>query len=119
MLQSCRILLWVVGIGTTVALSGCGSSVSQDKQEVITPAASKAHSPNALAGFAGLSDSDRIAAEKQRVCPVSGSALGEMGKPYKVTVKGQTVFLCCSGCEKQLLENPDKYLKKIQADKPE
>jgi hypothetical protein len=45
--------------------------------------------------LAELSASDRAAAEKQRVCPVSGDVLGATGKPYKVTVKGQTVFLCC------------------------
>ena len=69
-------------------------------------------------GLAELSADDRAAAEKQRVCPVSGDVLGTQGKPYKVTVKGQIVFLCCPACEKQLLKNPDKYLAKMQADKP-
>jgi YHS domain-containing protein len=67
-------------------------------------------------GLAELSDADRAAAEKQRVCPVSGDVLGAEGTPYKVTVKGQTVFLCCRACEKQLMKNPDKYLAKLKAD---
>jgi YHS domain-containing protein len=66
-----------------------------------------------------LSDADRTAAEKQRVCPVSGDVLGAQGKPYKVTVKGQTVFLCCPACEEQLQKNPDEYLAKMKAGKPE
>jgi hypothetical protein len=36
-----------------------------------------------------------------------------------VTVKGQTVFLCCPACEKELLKSPDKYLAKIKTGKPE
>ena len=32
------------------------------------------------------------------------------GDPYKTTVKGQTIFLCCEGCEEKLKKDPDKYL---------
>jgi YHS domain-containing protein len=45
---------------------------------------------------------------------VSGEPLGSMGKPYKVTVKGRTFFLCCEGCEAELQAHPDKYLKKLK-----
>ena len=65
--------------------------------------------------LAQLSESDRAAAEKQRVCPVSGQLLGSMDKPYKVTVKGVTVFLCCKGCESAITKDPDKYLAKLNA----
>lgn len=60
-----------------------------------------------------LSPADRELAEKQKVCPVSDQPLGSMGKPIKVTVKGQDVLLCCSGCESQIKENPEKYLAKL------
>ncbi|MCY2995825.1 MAG: hypothetical protein NTY19_49450 [Planctomycetota bacterium] len=63
--------------------------------------------------LAALSEADRAAAEKQRVCPVTDKPLGTMGKPYKVQVKGQTVFLCCDGCEEELQKDPDKYLTKL------
>jgi YHS domain-containing protein len=66
-------------------------------------------------GLAELSDADRTAAEKQRVCPVSGDLLGSEGKPIKVTVKGKTVFLCCPDCEEAITKNPDKYLAKLKA----
>ena len=45
---------------------------------------------------------DRELAERQRVCPVTGMALGSMGKPPKMTVDGEPVFLCCEGCESGL-----------------
>jgi YHS domain-containing protein len=65
-------------------------------------------------GLAELSDADRKLAEKQKVCPVTGKLLGSMGTPYKVTVKGRVVFLCCDGCEETLKADPDKYLKKLK-----
>jgi YHS domain-containing protein len=63
--------------------------------------------------LAELSPEDRALVEKQKTCPVSGEPLGAMGKPYKVTVQGRVVFLCCPGCEAKLRENPEKYLANI------
>ncbi len=54
---------------------------------------------------------------KQKTCPVTDEPLGSMGKPVKVVVKGRTVFLCCAGCKKKLLADPDKYLKKLDEQK--
>jgi YHS domain-containing protein len=76
------------------------------------PAADK--STEDLPGLKDLSPEDLAAAKKQEVCPVTGEKLGSMGKPYKVTVKGQTVFLCCDGCEEAITKDPDKYLAKLK-----
>lgn len=67
-----------------------------------------------LEGLSELSDADRTAVLAQKVCPVTGEALGSMGKPPKVTVQGQEVFLCCSGCEEEIKSNPDEYLAKLK-----
>jgi hypothetical protein len=64
-----------------------------------------------------LSKSDQELIEKQKTCPVTDAALGSMGTPIKVTVKGRSVFICCAGCKKKLLANPDKYLKKLDEKK--
>ncbi|MHB8973889.1 MAG: hypothetical protein ACYC3X_28650 [Pirellulaceae bacterium] len=146
MFRSYRHPAWVAAFGLAVGLSGCGSTAPQEKQKSTKPTESKApeqpagqgdhagheghqdaanggqadaSSADAAKGLAELSAADRATAEKQRVCPVSGDVLGAQGQPYKVTVKGQTVFLCCQACEKQLMENPDKYLAQMQAGKPE
>ncbi len=66
------------------------------------------------AALAELSPEDRALAEKQKICPVSGEPLGSMGKPYKVTVEGQDVLLCCQGCEEEIKKDPQKYLAKIK-----
>jgi len=63
--------------------------------------------------LAKLSPADRELAEKQETCPVSGKPLGSMGTPYKVTVQGQEVLLCCQGCEAEIKNDPEKYLAKL------
>jgi membrane fusion protein, copper/silver efflux system len=66
--------------------------------------------------LAKLSPADRLLAETQRLCPVQpDTALGSMGPPIKMTVKGQTVFVCCKGCVDEVTGNPDEMLKKAAA----
>ena len=62
-----------------------------------------------------LSDADRVAALLQKGCPVTDKPLGSMGKPPKLTVEGQEVFLCCDGCEDELLKDANKYLAKLKS----
>jgi hypothetical protein len=65
------------------------------------------------ANLASLSTEDRALAEKQKICPVSGEALGTMGTPKKLNVAGHDVFICCAGCEKEITTEPEKYLAKL------
>ncbi len=65
------------------------------------------------AALAEMDPDDAASAEKQHMCPVSGEMLGTMGVPEKVTVSGQTVWICCDGCKDKLLAEPDKYLAKL------
>ena len=44
-----------------------------------------------------LPEADRPLAMAQRTCPITGAALGSMGVPVKIILRGQTVFLCCRG----------------------
>jgi Cu(I)/Ag(I) efflux system membrane fusion protein len=61
-----------------------------------------------------LDPDDRKLAEAQRLCPVTGEPLGSMGKPVKLAVKGETVFVCCKGCPDDALADPDKTLAKVR-----
>lgn len=49
----------------------------------------------------------------QKTCPVTGEELGSMGKPIPVTVKGQTVYVCCRGCAAKAQADPDKTLAAV------
>lgn len=46
-----------------------------------------------------LTDADRQLIAVQKICPVTGEALGSMGEPVKVRVGEQVAFLCCKGCQ--------------------
>lgn len=67
-----------------------------------------------VASLSELSEADRQAALAQSICPVTGEPLGSMGKPPKVAVEGQDVFLCCAGCEEEIQANPEEYLAKLK-----
>lgn len=60
-----------------------------------------------------LPEADRQLALTQRICPVSNAALGSMGVPVKITLRDQTVFLCCDGCQGEAEKKPDEMLKKL------
>ena len=122
-----------------LSVAGCGTSVAKDGPKATPAAASSkteagccaSHSPqsepanpgnevdsNASEDLAKLPPQDRALAGKQKTCPVTGAPLGSMGVPCKVTVKGQTVFLCCAGCEEKLRKDADKYLAKLKGTEP-
>lgn len=46
-----------------------------------------------------------------KICPVSGGKVGEMGEVVKVAYKGKMYNLCCAMCQKDFDKDPDKYSK--------
>ena len=67
------------------------------------------------AALAELSAEDHKLAAEQRVCVVQPQTpLGAMGRPIKITLKGQPVFLCCEDCAEKARKNPDKTLAKLK-----
>lgn len=66
------------------------------------------------ANLAKLSAEDRELAEAQGFCPIMlKNRLGVMGPPIKVMVKDQPVFVCCKGCTRKALANPDRTLQVV------
>lgn len=61
--------------------------------------------------FALLSAEDRKLAEEQVICPVTEVRLGTMGMgaPIRVDVEGTPVMICCEGCRRGLLKDPQKH----------
>jgi hypothetical protein len=60
-----------------------------------------------------LPEADRQLAVAQRTCPVTGAPLGSMGVPVKITLRGQTVFLCCKGCAGKAKKEPEETLRRL------
>lgn len=54
-----------------------------------------------------------VAIAQQRICPVSGNALGSMGAPPAVRIGDRDVYVCCADCTNALKADPQKYLAKL------
>ncbi len=65
------------------------------------------------AAIAKLSPTDQALARAQKYCPVQKSLLGTMGKPDRIEIEGQTVFLCCAACADDARAEPKKTLKLV------
>jgi hypothetical protein len=89
------LLVGLFALAGPVLLSGC-SSGGKDQAAPTTTAEEKA----------------LIAA--QGSCPISGERLDSMGKPVKVMVNGEPVFLCCGSCKKKALADPEKTLARVK-----
>jgi Cu(I)/Ag(I) efflux system membrane fusion protein len=95
--------------------SGGKGSASGVAVRPTTPEEEDAKLQKARAGLAKLGPEDRRLAEAQKYCPVQqGNLLGEMGKPYKITLRGRPVFLCCSSCEDRARDNAKETLATVE-----
>jgi hypothetical protein len=62
-----------------------------------------------------LDPADRKLALAQKFCAIEDDhRLGVMGKPVKLMIKDKPIFLCCAGCRKAALAEPDKTLAKVE-----
>ncbi len=53
--------------------------------------------------------------EAQGFCAVmTDNRLGVMGVPIKLLVKDQPVFVCCKGCRRKALADPNKTLANVE-----
>ncbi|MFQ5734648.1 MAG: hypothetical protein ACE5KM_22165 [Planctomycetaceae bacterium] len=105
-------LLGIVSAGMFV---GCSKKKTGDAGKTgDTNAALKELPKDQQEALSKLSADDLKLALQQKTCPVRDKPLGSMGKPIKVTVKDQDVFVCCDGCVDSVKNEPDKYLAKLK-----
>lgn len=104
-----------------VALGGCSKEgTNNPKAEGVAkaPTANKEPTPEQeakiKAGLSKLPDADRQLAEAQKFCPIQKTRLGSMGRPDRIELEGQPVFLCCSSCEDDARADPKKTLAEVQ-----
>src|SRR5436853_3988148 len=99
-----KAMYWLLVLPLVVA--GCGSPPAPDTAR---------EERKIQATLDKLSPEDRKLAEEQKFCALENDhRLGSMGVPYRTTIKGETVFFCCKGCEKEALAEPDKTLAKVK-----
>lgn len=54
-------------------------------------------------------DSTKVVEVGNKICPVSGEKVGEMGEIIKYEYNGKIYNLCCQMCVKDFKKNPEKY----------
>ncbi len=114
------------GVLSLLTLAGCTGGTKENAPPVADKAGGHAHKEAPEAAEQGTDDAD-IKAERaklspedqalvaaQDLCAISDERLGVMGPPVKLVIKGQPVFLCCGGCKKKALADPDKTLAKVE-----
>lgn len=111
----CRWLGILVLISITGSVIGCGEKpATAPAMQASGPAenaAAATDDPKIAKALAELSEEDRAVAAAQKFCAIEhNNRLGSMGKPHKVMVEGQPVFLCCAGCEEEALKHPQATL---------
>lgn len=95
-----------------VPLSGCGEQPAAAPQTAVEQDDSLEAEIAEMIGK--LDEADQKLALEQKFCAVqSHERLGSMGVPAKLELDGQTVFLCCEGCEKSAKSDPEKTLARV------
>jgi len=49
-----------------------------------------------------------------KICPVTGEKVGEMGPAVRYEYQGRIYNLCCAGCVKTFKNDPEKYVKIVE-----
>lgn len=97
-----------------LALTGCGDGKPVAPVAAVAPPAAAGETGEVGAERAKLSAEDRVLVDAQEWCAVStDERLGAMGPPLKLDVKGQPVYVCCKGCQRKALADPDATLAKV------
>ena len=108
---------WLLALLVPLALGGLQQGLRADHagRTAVAAADQKEDESKIQANLAKLSPEDRKLAEAQKWCAVENdNRLGSMEAPVKVMIKDQPVFLCCKGCKKEALAEPDKTLATVK-----
>jgi hypothetical protein len=98
-----------------VVLVGCQGKPSSDMSTIEPVPAPMGADADIRANLSQLGPEDQQLAEHQKYCPMmEGVRLGEMGRPYKVTVQGDSMFVCCKSCVLAAQKEPDRALENIR-----
>jgi Cu(I)/Ag(I) efflux system membrane fusion protein len=95
-----------------------GAGAKEERAAVSTATAAGGEDTDAeiRANRARLTARDRELVEAQEFCAVlKHNRLGSMGKPVRLTLNGQPVFICCPACRSKARANPGQTLATVAA----
>jgi YHS domain-containing protein len=100
-----------------VCCKGCIGKVQSNPEQYLRKVGGGENAPGAAAqmSVAYATAEDAAAVRAQGRCVVmTDQQLGGHGKPIKVTVGEQSLFVCCKGCLRKVEQNPELYLAKAR-----
>jgi membrane fusion protein, copper/silver efflux system len=102
------------GVGSTYFGASGGPQGDKRPGSTVRPSTTDDEEAKVKIGLAKLGAADRKLAEAQKLCPVLNNRLGSMGRPVKLVLNGQTIFLCCKGCEKSARNHAEATLATVE-----
>jgi hypothetical protein len=106
----------VLAFSLLIALHGCSKTPENPKKpepQAKVDEISPKQQARIQEAMAKLPDVDRALAEAQKFCPIHKGRLGLMGKPVRIELEGQVVFLCCSNCTEDAQSDAKKTLAQV------
>ena len=109
----------LIAAAVVVALAGGGYAALRYTNVLGSQGCCFSGDSSTLPEPAALPPDDATLIAAQVYCPIQPETkLGEMGQPAKILVKDkagveQTVFVCCKGCKRKVLANPEAALAKV------
>jgi len=108
----------VAGETVFVCCKGCGKKAQANAEKTLATVATLkkqvSQAQEIEASFAALAPVERGPARAQGYCAVMpDNPLGSMGAPVKVNVGDKAVYLCCAGCRRKALANPERTLANV------
>ena len=108
----------VGGEAVFVCCKGCGKKAQANAEKTLATVATLkkqvAQAQEVEASFAALAPADRGPARAQGFCAVmTDNPLGSMGAPVKVKLGDKDVYLCCAGCRRKAIANPERTLAAV------
>src|SRR5262245_36688031 len=109
-----------ITVSMVIVMAGC--SDLQDPTDAQAPGENSSEAANGIppelkakidAALAKLSPADQALAKAQKYCPVLKGRLGTMGKPDRIEIQGQPVFLCCAACADDARADAKNTLKLV------
>ncbi len=84
--------------------------VMEEAASAIDTMATEGMADQAAAVAAGLIDSHM----GNKICPVTGETIGEMGEGAEVEHNGKKIKLCCAACVETFNKDPESYVKMLE-----
>ena len=104
--------LTILSLGLVLFLSHSGFVLAHEGMKHDEGMEAMDHEKDSMMGHEEETEANSKAVEVgNKICPVSGDKVGEMGDIVKYEYNGKIYNFCCKACVKDFKKDPEKYSK--------